>query len=227
MNEQQLKEYKNTYNEIVLPHHIVKKNWEAVHGILPEQEKSFSYYRFMPYGAAFAAFILVLLVTVSFAQVAKPGTPLYPVKAITKSISTKLTNTFQIHPLVSEKVHKAAVITVAPTETQEATSNASLTGTQQKENSDKNEEHNSSLPTKSVNKLDIKDLNEATPSSAVQTKKNDFESTSPAEKVINTTDVKGASTKNFNAEAEKNTHSNMSNTSAPGDITNINHSKDK
>lgn len=132
MTTEQLKQYKKIYTDIIVSGDSIENNWQRQRELLPEQELNKQYFRFMPYGAAFAsAFVILLVVSVGFVQAAKPGSLLYPVKALTKQLSAKATSTFHanlpnfapstIHQ--SSNTNKNIVLTVTPKPTEQPPKN--------------------------------------------------------------------------------------------------------
>ena len=103
MTSEELKKYKNIYTEIQISHAIVEEKWSLLQQILPEQHVTPLYYRYLPYGAAFLGVIIfVSVVTIGFAQTAAPGTFLYPVKALTKKLSTEFVNSTKPQEQISQ-----------------------------------------------------------------------------------------------------------------------------
>lgn len=86
MNEEIIKKYKKLYLETEVPKHLAEKGFEDLKFRLPEQDKPRrSVYR---YGLLFASFFLVIsAATVSASQYAKEGDFLYPVRAISESVT--------------------------------------------------------------------------------------------------------------------------------------------
>ncbi|HVA97138.1 MAG TPA: hypothetical protein VND99_05780 [Candidatus Acidoferrales bacterium] len=140
MNELNLKEYKNIYTDITVPHAIVDAKWKLHRELLPVQDSQQPlFYRFMPYGTVFASILFFIITTITFAQNAQPGSPLYPVKALTKNVSAKFTNTFQtdLRSTDTNKIHKANTIIATPTiSVSEVTSTPQPTKEPESESSD-------------------------------------------------------------------------------------------
>lgn len=125
MTTEQLKEYKNIYKDITVPQHVIEAKWLRQIEVLPEQEKKPVYHRYISYSAAFLSLCFVLFVgTFAFAQSTQPGNVLYPLKAVTKKITTMISKTItpENNPITPLKTHKtiqhhSAVTASVPTPT--------------------------------------------------------------------------------------------------------------
>lgn len=150
------KNYKNTYTEITVPDDEIDKKWQVLSDILPEQELPKSSYHFMPYGAAFVgAFVVLLVITGSFAQSAKPGSLLYPVHSVTQEVANRVTKVFQpkADHVNLPKIHTFVTtpqLLPTPTTKPSITPTPKPKGIEEKQESSQNGNEHKAIPTTKV-----------------------------------------------------------------------------
>jgi hypothetical protein len=85
MNDEKLKHFKNIYNEIHPPEHLVRHGWEDLTQILPMQDTL--KIPLFKYSFLFASMLLCITAgVVVFAQTSQPGTAFYPIKTASDQV---------------------------------------------------------------------------------------------------------------------------------------------
>lgn len=91
MNEQDLRDYKELYKNITVSDTAVHQNWKRLSDTLPARRYNRQFHSV--WGAVLVACIGVLISvvgTVGFAQTARPGDALYPIKVLSQTVTAKV-----------------------------------------------------------------------------------------------------------------------------------------